>query len=54
MLTNDNLDLQPITSKSRSFINLKFPNINVSQVEYKEGPVGLTFIKFNKGGFSIF
>ena len=46
--TNDNLDLKPCISISKKFIALKFKNIEVSQVEYKEGPVGLTFIKFNK------
>jgi len=49
MLTNDNINLQPINSNSKSYIKLIFPSLQVSQVEYTEGPVGLTFIKFNKG-----
>ena len=47
--SNDNLDLKPLVSKSKKYIKLNFPNIRVSQVEYKEGPVGLTFIEFTKG-----
>jgi L-aminopeptidase/D-esterase-like protein len=47
--SNDNLKLIPKKSISKNYIKLEFPNITVSQCEYSEGPVGLTFIKFNKG-----
>jgi L-aminopeptidase/D-esterase-like protein len=47
--SNDTLKLIPKKSVSKNYIKLEFPNINVSQCEYSEGPVGLTFIKFNKG-----
>jgi len=46
--SNDNTKLIPRKSKSESSIPLKFPNIRVSQCEYKEGPVGLTSIIFKK------
>ena len=49
ILTNDLLSLTPKKSVSKHFIELKFPNIKVSQCEYSEGPVGLTFIHFIKG-----
>ena len=49
ILTNDLLNLKPKNSTSKHFIELKFPNIEVSQCEYSEGPVGLTFIKAKKG-----
>lgn len=47
--TNDNMKLIPKNSTSKHFIKLDFPDIIVSQCEYNEGPVGLTFIKCNKG-----
>ncbi len=49
ILTNDLLHLVPKVSTSKNYIELKFPNISVSQCEYSEGPVGLTFINFKKG-----
>ena len=45
-INNDNLDLKPVKSTSKKFIDLKFPDISVAQCMYQEGPVGLT-IKFN-------
>jgi len=47
--TNDNTKLIPKSSKSKHSIPLKFPGIKVAQCEYREGPVGLTFIKCYKG-----
>lgn len=47
MFSNDNVSLIPKISESKNFTLLSFPNISVSQVEYSEGPVGMTFIKFN-------
>ena len=47
--TNDSMKLKPVNSTSKNFIKLDFPNLVVAQCEYTEGPVGLTFIKFNKG-----
>lgn len=47
-LSNNNLILIPSNSTSKDFIKLEFPNIKVAQCEYTEGPVGLTFITFNK------
>ncbi len=49
ILTNDTMNLIPKNSKSKHFIKLEFPDIQVSQCEYSEGPVGLTFINFKKG-----
>ncbi len=49
ILTNDTMNLIPKNSKSKHFIELEFPDIQVSQCEYSEGPVGLTFINFKKG-----
>jgi len=49
IITNDNTKLKPIKSVSKHFIDLLFPNIVVSQCEYKEGPVGLTFIRCDDG-----
>jgi hypothetical protein len=43
---NDNMILKPKKSKSKNYIKLKFPDISVSQCEYSEGPVGLTFIRY--------
>lgn len=48
IVTNDNIELIPQRSKSKNYIKLKFPDIIISQCEYKEGPVGLTFIRFTK------
>jgi L-aminopeptidase/D-esterase-like protein len=45
--TNDNTKLIPRKSKSNNYIKLEFPGIRVSQCEYREGPVGLTYIHFN-------
>lgn len=47
--TNDNMKLVPRVSTSENYIDLKFPGIQVSQCEYSEGPVGITFIRFMKG-----
>lgn len=49
MISNDNIKLIPKISTSKKYIELDFPDIKVSQCEYKEGPVGLTYIHFNKG-----
>lgn len=46
ILSNDNAELIPKLSTSKNFIKLDFPNINISQVEYSEGPVGLTYIQY--------
>jgi L-aminopeptidase/D-esterase-like protein len=46
--TNDNTKLLLKNSKSKNFIKLNFPGIEVSQCEYSEGPVGLTLIKFKR------
>ncbi len=48
-LSNDNMKLIPKKSTSKHYIKLKFPNIRISQCEYSEGPVGLTFIDFKSG-----
>lgn len=48
-ITNDKLKLKPKLSKSNNKIILDFNDILVSQVEYSEGPVGLTYIYFPKG-----
>lgn len=47
--TNDNMKLIPKKSISKHFIKLDFPDIRVSQCEYREGPVGLTFIHCDTG-----
>ena len=47
--TNDNMKLIPKNSTSKHFIKLEFPGLIVSQCEYSEGPVGLTFIRSKKG-----
>lgn len=47
--TNDNMKLIPKNSISTHFIKLDFPDIRVSQCEYREGPVGLTFIHCDTG-----
>ncbi len=47
--SNDNMSLVPKNSTSKNFIKLEFPDISVSQCEYSEGPVGLTFINFLSG-----
>ena len=47
--TNDNMKLIPKKSISKHFIKLNFPDIRVSQCEYREGPVGLTFIHCDTG-----
>lgn len=47
--SNDNLELVPISSTSKNFIELNFPDIKVGQCAYSDGPVGLTFIQFQKG-----
>lgn len=47
--SNDNIKLIPKKSTSKHFIKLDFPNIIVSQCEYREGPCGLTFIRSNRG-----
>lgn len=47
--SNDNMDLVPKKSTSNNYIKLDFPSLRVSQCEYSEGPVGLTFINFKKG-----
>jgi len=47
--SNDNLELVPISSTSKNFIELNFPDIKVAQCAYEEGPVGLTWIQFAKG-----
>ena len=47
--TNDNVKLIPKNSISKHFIKLDFPDIIVSQCEYKDGPCGLTFIRSNNG-----
>jgi len=47
--TNDNMKLIPKISTSKHFIKLEFPNIVVSQCEYSDGPVGLTFIRCDDG-----
>ena len=46
--TNDNMKLIPKNSTSKHFIKLEFPELIVSQCEYSEGPVGLTFIRSKK------
>lgn len=46
MLTNNNIKLIPKLSKSKSTIKIDFDDISVSQVEYTEGPVGITLIIF--------
>lgn len=48
VITNDLLELKPKNSVSKHYIKLEFPDIKVSQCEYSEGPVGLTFIHFKK------
>jgi len=48
-LSNDLLNLQPRLSESKNSIKVNFNNIKVAQVEYSEGPVGLTYIHFIKG-----
>lgn len=47
--SNDNMKLVPKKSTSNHYIKLEFLNIRVSQCEYSEGPVGITFIDFKKG-----
>ncbi len=49
LLTNDVLKLVPKMSTAKNYIDLTFPDIKVSQCEYSEGPVGLTYIHFDKG-----
>ena len=48
-ITNDTMKLKPKLSKSDNKIDLNFKDVKVSQVEYSEGPVGLTYIDFPKG-----
>jgi L-aminopeptidase/D-esterase-like protein len=48
-ITNDNLDLVPKLSTSNNKIELQFDDVKISQVEYTEGPVGLTYVHFVKG-----
>jgi L-aminopeptidase/D-esterase-like protein len=47
--SNDLIKLVPRPSTSANSIPLKFPGIRVAQCEYHEGPVGLTYIHFNRG-----
>lgn len=47
--TNDIIKCVPKKSTSENFIKLNFPDIKVSQCEYSEGPVGLTFIHCGTG-----
>ena len=49
-MTNNLLNLKPKLSRSKSSIYVNIDNIKVAQVEYKEGPVGLTYIDFGKKG----
>lgn len=51
--TNDNMKLIPKNSTSKHFIKLEFPGLIISQCEYSEGPVGLTFIR-SKKGFKVY
>jgi L-aminopeptidase/D-esterase-like protein len=46
ILTNDYLSLIPRRSTSSNYIPLQFPSIRVAQCEYREGPVGLTYVRF--------
>lgn len=48
-ITNDKVKLKPRLSKSDNKIELNFKDVKISQVEYSEGPVGLTYIDFPKG-----
>ena len=51
--SNDNMKLIPKKSVSSNFIELEYPDIIVSQCEYREGPVGLTFIRFKGKGAKV-
>ena len=48
-LTNDLYDFEPKISKSKNKTTHSFKDIKVGSVEYSEGPVGCTYIHFDKG-----
>lgn len=48
-LTNDLYDFEPKVSKSKNKTKHSFKDIKVGSVEYSEGPVGCTYIHFDKG-----
>jgi 6-aminohexanoate-oligomer endohydrolase len=45
--TNDNVNLIPIRGRSGYIFRYDFPEISISSVQYTEGPVGCTYIRFN-------
>lgn len=44
--TNDNMSLIPKNSKSENVLKFNFPEIEIASVQYDEGPVGCTYIRF--------
>lgn len=51
-LTNDLVKLSPRSAKSLDKLVFDFPEVQLSTVQYDEGPVGCTLIYFPKGGKS--
>lgn len=47
VITNDNLKLVPVVSKSDKILRFNFPEISIASVQYDEGPCGSTYIRFN-------
>ncbi|XWV25369.1 endotype 6-aminohexanoat-oligomer hydrolase [Tupanvirus deep ocean] len=47
VITNDNIILQPVPSRSKRKIEFYFPEISIASVQYNEGPTGCTYIRFN-------
>ncbi|AGD92820.1 endotype 6-aminohexanoat-oligomer hydrolase [Megavirus lba] len=46
-ITNDNINLIPVVSRSERILEFDFPEISIASVEYTEGPTGCTYIRFN-------
>lgn len=46
-ITNDNLNLVPVVSKTNKLMTFDFPEVSISSVQYKEGSTGCTYIRFN-------
>lgn len=47
IVTNDNIKLVPVVSKTNILMTFDFPEISIASVQYNEGPTGCTYIRFN-------
>jgi len=48
-VTNDNMDLQPVTSFAGDLLAFDFPGLYIGIAEYTEGPTGCTVFHFPQG-----